>query len=176
LRTFAGCKWKSARAKRRNGVCRSLAQRFIVKPVLVATRGRQTKGKWRWPPSTALCQSRNSANDGSVVGRLKRASFYHLVGAGKHSATDQVRVGDRSQDREGHWDRHCSGPAGKVRYGVSLTVAECGSDIGLIPSGYLNNEPPSDYRHCRGAHRYGLNGLALPMARRLIIDRRSAPR
>jgi hypothetical protein len=40
----------------------------------------------------------------------------------------------------------------------------------------LNDEPPPDYRHCRGAHHYGLNGLALPMARHLIIDRRSAPR
>lgn len=57
--------------------------RLIVGPVPVATRGRQTKGKSRWPPSTALCQSRRSANDGSVVGRSKRASFDHLVGAEK---------------------------------------------------------------------------------------------
>jgi hypothetical protein len=61
-------------------------------------------------------------------------------------------------------------------YGISLTVAEFGSDIGLIPSAYLNDEPPPGYRPCRGAPHYGLNGLALPMARRLIIDRRSAPR
>jgi hypothetical protein len=57
-----------------------------------------------------------------------------------------------------------------------LTVAEFGSDIGLKPSVYLNNEPPPGYRHCRGAHHCALNGLALPMARHLIIDRRSAPR
>ena len=63
----------------------------------------------------------------------------------------------------------------KEKYGISLTVAEFGSDIGLTPSAYLNDEPPPDYRHCRGAHHYGLNGLALPMARHLIIDRRSAP-
>jgi hypothetical protein len=67
-------------------------------------------------------------------------------------------------------------PQGKVRYWVSLTLAEFGSEVGLIPSAYSNNEPPPDYRHCRGAHHYSLNGLPLPMARHLIIDRRSAPR
>jgi len=46
----------------------------------VATRGRPTKGKLRWLPSTAQLRSRISANDGSVVGRLKQASFDHLVG------------------------------------------------------------------------------------------------
>jgi len=75
--------------------------------------------------------------------------------------------------RTGNTDK---APQGKVRYWVSLTVAEFGSYIGLFPRAYLNNEPPPDYRHCRGAHHYGLNGLALPMARHLISYRRSAPR
>src|SRR5262245_28853937 len=47
----------------------------------VATRGHRTKGRSRWLPSTELCRSRRSANDGSVVGRSKLASFDHLVGA-----------------------------------------------------------------------------------------------
>ena len=50
-------------------------------PVLVATRGRRTKDKLRWLPSTEQLRSRISANDGSVVGRSKRASFDHLVGS-----------------------------------------------------------------------------------------------
>ena len=53
---------------------------------------------------------------------------------------------------------------------------EYGDDISPIPSAYLNNEPLPDYRHNRRSHDCGLNGLALPMARCLIIDRRSAPR
>ena len=58
-------------------------QSFIMAPVPVATRGRRTKGRLRWPPGTELCRSRKSANDGSVVGRSKLASFDHLVGAGE---------------------------------------------------------------------------------------------
>jgi hypothetical protein len=58
-------------------------QSFIMAPVPVATRGRRTKGRLRWPPSTELCRSRKSANDGSVVGRSKLASFDHLVGVGE---------------------------------------------------------------------------------------------
>src|SRR5450755_4149039 len=56
---------------------------LIVGPVPVATRGRRTKGRLRWPPSTELCRSRRWANDGSVAGRSKLASFDHLVGAGE---------------------------------------------------------------------------------------------
>jgi hypothetical protein len=37
----------------------------------------------RSPTSTELCRSRKSANDGSVVGRSKLASFDHLVVAGE---------------------------------------------------------------------------------------------
>jgi hypothetical protein len=48
--------------------------------VLVATRGRRTKGKLRSLPSTEQLRSRISANDGSVVGRLNQVSFDHLVG------------------------------------------------------------------------------------------------
>jgi hypothetical protein len=54
-----------------------------VEPSMVsagATRGRRTKGKLRWLPSTEQLRSRISVNDGSVVGRLKQASFDHLVG------------------------------------------------------------------------------------------------
>jgi hypothetical protein len=52
---------------------------FIAGPMPVATRGRRTKGKLRWLPSTAQTRSRISANDGSVVGRSKQASFDHPV-------------------------------------------------------------------------------------------------
>ena len=55
----------------------------IMGSVPVATRGPRTKGRLRSPPSTELCRSRKSANDGSVVGRSKLASFDHLVGAGE---------------------------------------------------------------------------------------------
>jgi hypothetical protein len=58
-------------------------QSFIMGPVPVATRGRRTKGRLRWPPGTELCRSRKSASDGSVVGRSKLASFDHLVGVGE---------------------------------------------------------------------------------------------
>jgi hypothetical protein len=52
---------------------------FSAVPALVATRGRRTKDKLRWLPSTEQLRSRIPANDGSVVGRLKQASFDHLV-------------------------------------------------------------------------------------------------
>ena len=87
--------------------------------------------------------------------------------SGLHSITSSARVAELAIRTT---------PQGKVWYWVSLTAAEFGSDIELIPRAYLNNEPLPDYRHCRGAHHYGLNGLALPMARHLIIGRRSAPR
>src|ERR1700722_9650771 len=48
---------------------------FNVGPVRVATRGRRTKDRLRWRPSTELRRSRKSANDGSVVVRSKLASF-----------------------------------------------------------------------------------------------------
>jgi hypothetical protein len=69
-------------------------QFFIMGSVPVATRGRRTKGRLRWPPSTELCRSRKLANDGSVVGRSKLASFDHLVGAGeqrrRHSEVERL--------------------------------------------------------------------------------------
>jgi hypothetical protein len=52
---------------------------FIAGSMPVATRGRRTKGKLRWLPITEQPRSRISANDGSVVGCLKQASFDHLV-------------------------------------------------------------------------------------------------
>ena len=55
----------------------------IMGSLPVATRGRRTKGRLRWLLSTELCQSRKSANDGSIVGRSKLASFDHLVVAGE---------------------------------------------------------------------------------------------
>jgi hypothetical protein len=64
---------------------------FIALPALVATRGRRTKGKLRWLPSKEQLRSRISANDGSVVGRLKQASFDHLVGLRESGVTDQQR-------------------------------------------------------------------------------------
>jgi hypothetical protein len=51
--------------------------------VPVAMRGPRTKGRLRWPPSTELCRSRKSANDGSVVGHSKLASFDHRVVEGE---------------------------------------------------------------------------------------------
>jgi hypothetical protein len=61
-----------------------LSKASIIASMPVATRGRPTKGRLRWPPSKELCLSRKLANDGSVVGRSKLASFDHLVGADKH--------------------------------------------------------------------------------------------
>src|SRR4051812_33997818 len=66
----------------------SLVQHFIARQVSVATKGRLSKGKHRSLPSTERCQSRTSANDGSVVDRLKRTSFDHLVGSGKQRWTN----------------------------------------------------------------------------------------
>ena len=71
-------------------------QSFIMGPVPVATRGRRTKGRLQSPPSTELCRSRKSANDGSGGGRSKLASFDHLVGAGeqrrRHGEAERLLV------------------------------------------------------------------------------------
>jgi hypothetical protein len=59
----------------------ALAQFCITGPMPVATKGRRTKDRLRWPPNTEICRSRKSANDESVVDRSKLASFDHLVGS-----------------------------------------------------------------------------------------------
>jgi len=41
----------------------------------------QLGNRSRSPPSTELCRSRRSANDGSIAGRSQLVSFDHLVGA-----------------------------------------------------------------------------------------------
>jgi DNA-binding winged helix-turn-helix (wHTH) protein len=53
---------------------------FTVQSVLVAMRGRRTKGRPRLLPSTKLCRSKRSGIDGSDACHARPASFYHLVG------------------------------------------------------------------------------------------------